>query len=213
MRSVLQKGTSLDMPSKNKNKKNLVANKEPETNATVTETTETEVVPEETVVAEKPAKVKKEKAPKPPKEPKAKKDKPVRETPAHMAKVDKYAASLPTLSEDAKAVFAQAESLSLGELNVLSAHLTLLARRRATAVATTTKFEVGDRVCIHSGIDTRFIGKEGVVTRVQRARMFVKVANFDKDAYIFTSNAEHVKASKIDVSDDAPEIETKTAVG
>ena len=206
------------MPSKNKNKKNLVANKEPET-------TETEVVPEETVAvkepetpvaevaAEKPAKVKKEKAPKPPKEPKAKKEKPVRETPAHMAKVDKYAASLPTLSEDAKAVFAQAESLSLGELNVLSAHLTLLARRRATAVATTTKFEVGDRVCIHSGIDTRFIGKEGVVTRVQRARMFVKVANFDKDAYIFTSNAEHVKASKIDVSDDAPEIETKTAVG
>lgn len=142
------------------------------------------------------------------------KDKPARETPAHMAKVDKYAASLPTLSEAARSVFTQAESLSSGELNVLSAHISLLARKRATASATTVKLQEGDRVRIHSGIDTRFIGKEGVVTRCQRIRIFVKVPGFSKDAYLFASNVELLESTKIDVSDDAPEAtEGKTATG
>jgi hypothetical protein len=198
-----------------KNQK-LVARKEPEvteSETTKTETTATETKTEATAT-EKPAKAKKEKAPKAPKEPKPKKEKPARETLAHMAKVDKYAASLPTLSESAQAVFTQAESLSSGELNVLSAHISLLARKRATASASNVKLREGDRVRIHSGIDTRFIGKEGVVTRCQRIRIFVRVPGFSKDAYLFASNVERLEAEKIDVSDDAPESTgAKTATG
>ena len=201
--------------------KKLAAAKEPEANTETLTTEATETTTEAlenteataTAAPEKAKKAKAEKAPKLPKEPKPKKEKPVRETPAHMAKVNRYAESLPSLSTAARAVFDQAETLTSGELNVLSAHISLLARKLATASAAAVKLQENDRVRITSGNDTRYIGKEGVVTRCQRIRIFVKVPGFSKDAYLFASNVELIEAAKIDVSEDAPESTSKTATG
>src|SRR4051812_33974719 len=82
---------------------------------------------------EKPAKA--PKAAKLPKEPKEKKVKPVRETPAHMPKVDKVASSLPPLSDDASVLFAGASNLSSADIVNLVAHLTITVRRRGVASA------------------------------------------------------------------------------
>lgn len=200
------RGESLHPPEREflktmSNKKNkLVAHKDPEVDTT-TEGAKTDPP----VAPAKAPKAKKEKAAKPPKEPRARKEKPVREIPAHMAKVQKFAAKLPSLTENAMSVFTRAEKLTPGELNVLSAHVALLARTRATATAGSIKFKEGDPVRIHSGVDTRFIGQEGVVTKVQRIRIFVKVSGFERDAYVFASNCEPLNAQRIDISEDAPE--------
>lgn len=132
---------------------------------------------------QKPAKAKKEKAPKAPKEPKPKKEKPQRATPAHLAKVDKVAASLPSLNEDGNTVVTAAKNLATADICAVVAHLQVEIRRRGiTAVAQGAargeKLKEGTRIkviaCQHN---PRLIGMTGTVTKVQRVRAYAKLDN------------------------------------
>lgn len=139
-------------------------------------------------------------------------NKPVREKPAHMAKVDSFRATLPPASKDVNAILESAKSLSTGDLNILTAYIGCEARSRQTAGATTAKLNVGDRVRIVSGRETRFIGKEGVITKCQRIRTFVNVPGFTKPIYLYNSDVEVLEAASktIDLTED--ETETDAAV-
>jgi hypothetical protein len=139
------------------------------------------------------------KEPKPPKTPKPKKEKPVRATPAHMGKVDKVAAMLPSLSDDATVLFTAANNMSTADMNNLVQHLSIAIRRRgitAMAQGTVGKLEPGNRVKIRSGQQTRFIGLEGTVSKVQRIRCYVRLDGRDKDDYFFISDLAPVSATQ-----------------
>lgn len=129
----------------------------------------------------KEPKAKKEKAQKPPREPKPKKEKPQRTTPAHLAKVDKVAAQLPVLNDDANTVVTAAKNLATADICATVAHLQVEIRRRGiTAVAQGAargeKLEPGTRVkvvsCQHN---PRLIGMTGTVSKVQRIRAYAKL--------------------------------------
>lgn len=115
---------------------------------------------------------------------------PVREKPAHMAKVDSFRNSLPTPSAAVTAILESAKSLSTSDLNILAAYVGCEARARQTVGATTAKLNVGDKVRIVSGQATKFIGKEGVITRCQRIRTFVQVPGFEREVYLYNSDVE-----------------------
>lgn len=137
-----------------------------------------------------------EKAPKAPKEPKPKKEKPVRATPAHMTKVDRFAATLPSMNDDVNRVFTAAQELSTSDLNVLAAHISLEARRRSTtASGSAPTLAVGDRVRIVAGNQPKWIGKEGVITLQRRIRTFVKFDGVAKPQYFFTSDCELIESA------------------
>lgn len=168
-------------------------------------------------------KPKAEKAPKVPKEPKPKKEKPVRETPAHMPKVDKVANQLPKLSDDAMTLFTAANNLSTADIVNLNAHLQIAVRRRGVATAAqliqqgksnpNRELKVGQRVQVVSGQNPRFIGQEGTVSKVQRIRCYVELdsrkdqytekqdgkGNKFKGDYFFTSDVVAVGAAAGDL--------------
>lgn len=173
---------------------------------------------------QKPAKA--PKAAKPPKEPKApreKKEKPARETPAHMPKVDKVAAQLPTLSEDANTLFVAANNLSTADIVNLNAHLQIAVRRRGVATAAqliqqgknnpSRELKVGQRVKVVTSQNPRLIGEEGTVSKVQRIRCYVELdsrkdqytekqdgkGNKFKGDYFFTSDVAPVGAGVSDL--------------
>jgi hypothetical protein len=130
------------------------------------------------------------KEPKAPKAPKAKKEKPARSAPAHMVKVNKIAAQLPQLSVDAAVLFAAVNNMSTADMNSLVQHINVSIRRRgvtAMAQGRVGKLEPGNRVRIVSG-DTRFLGQEGVVSKVQRIRCYVRIDGRNKDDYFFCSD-------------------------
>jgi len=166
------------------------------TETTTEQTTATEETVTETPAeapAEKPAKTpkapkepkapkapKEPKAPKPPKEPKVKKEKPVREVPAHLAKINKVAAQLPALSADASFLVDSANEMSTADICSAIAYLQIAVRRRGvTALADAPKLNVGDRVSIASASNPRFIGQMGTVNKVQRIRAYVTLDNKD----------------------------------
>jgi hypothetical protein len=131
---------------------------------------------------EKQPKAKKEPAaPKEPKPAKEKKEKPVRETPAHLSKINKVAAQLPELSEDANTVVTLAKNLCTADICSAVAHLQIEIRRRgitstAQGAARGETLTVGTRVkvisCAHN---SRLIGQTGTVTKVQRIRAYAKL--------------------------------------
>lgn len=159
------------------------------------------------------------KEPKAPKEPKPKKEKPMRETPAHMPKVDKVANQLPALTEESNVLFSAANNLATADIINLVAHLQIAVRRRG--VATSAKLiqqgkdnpgrelKVGQRVKILTSTNPRFIGKEGTVSKVQRIRCYVELderkgtysvrtdgkGNEFSGDYFFTSDVAPVGAS------------------
>lgn len=152
----------------------------------------------------KPAKVKAEKAPKAPKEPKVKAEKPARETPAHMAKVDKIASQLPALGSDAGTLFTAMKNLATADLNGILAHLSVEIRRRGVlaavplpggASAQPASVAEGTRVRIQSG-NPRFIGQEGTVAKVQRIRCYVRLDGRDKDDYFFIADVAPLQGSQ-----------------
>jgi hypothetical protein len=158
-----------------------------------------------TETAEKPAKKpreKKEKAPKEPKPPRQKKEKPAREVPAHMSKVAAAAASLPSLEGDALGVFEAAKELSTGDLNKLSAHLAVEARRRATLPPEGRTLNVGDTVRIVSGSQAKYIGLVATVTEVRRIRVFVKADSVQRPIYLFAGDVELVSSAVVNVTDE-----------
>lgn len=147
-----------------------------------TETTTTETTATENVTEAQPESTEAKAEPKAKKEPKPKKEKPVREKPAHLAKVEKVAAQLPLLTEEPSAVLAAAKNLTTADICGVIAHLQVEVRRRSiTAVADAgargdEKLNEGDRVkiltCQHN---PSYIGRTGTVTKVQRVRCYVRL--------------------------------------
>lgn len=130
--------------------------------------------------ADKPAK-----AEKPPKPPREKKERPVRDKPAHLAKVERVAQQLPQMSPEAQALYVAANNLSTADISGLVAHLNIVMRKRHVVTIAQGAarndgeplLRVGARVRIRSGQggSARFIGQEGTVTKVQRIRCYVAI--------------------------------------
>lgn len=147
-----------------------------------TETTTNETTANENVTEAQPESTEAKAEPKAKKEPKPKKEKPVREKPAHLAKVEKVAAQLPLLTEEPSAVLVAAKNLTTADICGVIAHLQVEVRRRSiTAVADAgargdEKLNEGDRVkiltCQHN---PSYIGRTGTVTKVQRVRCYVRL--------------------------------------
>lgn len=141
--------------------------------------------------------------------------KPVRAASAHMAKVQKYELSLPAPSDEVKEMLEATTALSVGDLNVLASWVALEARKRATANSTGRKLSVGDQVRITSGNQTRYIGKEGTVSRTNRIRCFVTVPGFDREVYLFAGDVTVIEKAtqQINISSDDTSSEKVAANG
>lgn len=128
----------------------------------------------------------------------------------HMAKVEKAGAGLAPLSESTKQVFDLAtSSLSASERALLAEHLNHHNRVESTKTATTASFEEGARVIIRTCQQTKFIGREGVVSQKNRIHCYVVIDGFSKPAYCFNSDVEPVAAPPPDAA--APEAPTADA--
>lgn len=112
--------------------------------------------------------------------------------PAHMAKLEKAAAKLPTLSAEAEKEFNFAvANLTGADIAALALHLQHHNRAAATERALNVKIEAGMRVRIVGG-DPRHIGKVGTVDRAQRIRCYVTLDGSDKELYCFTADCEEI---------------------
>ncbi len=113
----------------------------------------------------------------------------------HMSKVEKAAAKLPVLSEQAQlAVNDITTNFSASVILAIAAHLSHFNRVRATERALGQTVATGDTVRIVSG-DSRFIGQTGEVFKAQRIRCYVSLKGVKKPLYLFTSDVEVVRAS------------------
>lgn len=112
--------------------------------------------------------------------------------PAHLAKVEKAAMRLPNLTSEATVSFGElTEAFNLNELEALSAHLAHFVRAQRTQSALRTELKVGQVVRIVSGA-ARFIGQTAVLDKVQRIRVYARVAGEAKPVYLFASDVEVV---------------------
>lgn len=117
-----------------------------------------------------------------------------RRTP-HMSKVEKAAAKLPTLNEQAQIAFNDiTANFSASMVSAIAAHLGHFNRVKATERALGQTISTGDTVRIVSG-DPRFIGQTGEVFKAQRIRCYVTVSGAKKPVYLFTSDVELVSAA------------------
>lgn len=128
---------------------------------------------------------------------------------AHLAKVEKFGNTLPTPSAAVAAILESCSNLSAGDLSTLAAHAQFAARRAATvsssAEGVAMSFKKGDHVrIIACAANPRMIGLEGVVTRVNRIRIFVDVGRAN-DAYLFIREVESLEKKQVDLSDSADE--------
>lgn len=117
--------------------------------------------------------------------------------PAHLGKVDKAGAKLPTLSDAARATYdlVTGAGLDEGQMAVLVAHLAHFNRRAATIRSLTSKLEVGQTVTVvSSDRDAKLIGRTGTVTQVRKIRVLVDLGG-KKPAYLFCSDVAPVAAS------------------
>lgn len=113
----------------------------------------------------------------------------------HMSKVEKAAAKLPTLSNEAQVAFNDiTANFSASMVSAIAAHLGHFNRVKATERALGQTISTGDTVRIVSG-DSRFIGQTGTVSKAQRIRCYVEVAGAKKPVYLFTSDVELVQAA------------------
>ncbi len=116
--------------------------------------------------------------------------------PVHMKKVASAAARLPVLNSDAQLAFNDlTTNFSGAQLTALALHLAHHNRTVSTQRATTIQLKVGQTVCIAGG-DHRFIGKVGVIDRVQRIRCYVNIPGMEKPYYCFTSDVTGVVAAE-----------------
>lgn len=114
--------------------------------------------------------------------------------PAHMSKVEKAAAKLPALNDQASSIFTEATLLSRDQVAALSAHLAHFNRVEATRQALEQAVTAGDQVRIVGG-DPRFVGQVGVVAKAQRIRCYVTLEGVKRPVYLFTSDVEKVEAN------------------
>jgi hypothetical protein len=119
---------------------------------------------------------------------------------AHLAKVEKFEASLPALSDDAQEVFATLQTLSTVDINVVIAHATAVVRRRSVLASTDAKFEAGQRVVISNHPDTRNIGLSGVVDEVRKIRAWV-VTDAGERVYCFLADLQMVASEQSETDD------------
>ena len=133
-----------------------------------------------------------------------------RSAPAHMSKVDKAAAKLPTLTSEAKALLDDCTSqLHPDQLAALALHIQHINRVNATQRALTAKVEAGTAVRIDGG-DPKFIGRTGVVFKAQRIRCYVTVPGVNRPVYLFTSDVTPVEVESLS---HAPEPEEVPSTG
>lgn len=113
---------------------------------------------------------------------------------AHMKKVEKARAKLPTLSSEAELVYNEIISNFGGPAVVaIAEHLKLYVRMSATQRATNgAALEPGSTVRIVGG-DPKFINMVGTVVKSQKLRSFVKVPGVRKDVYVFTTDLKVVE--------------------
>lgn len=114
---------------------------------------------------------------------------------AHLAKVAKAEAKLPTLNGTAQVTVNDiTTNFTRDQINAIAKHLEHFNRVQATKRALEQKINAGDKVRIVGG-DSRFVGQEGVVSKAQRIRCYVEVAGAKKPVYLFTSEVELVEAA------------------
>jgi hypothetical protein len=117
-------------------------------------------------------------------------EKPARNEKAHMSKVDKAAAKLPKLGDDATNAFNDLTvSLPADQIAALAQHLLHFNRAQATQRALSQKLNVGDQVEILAG-DSKAFGMVGIVSKAQRIRCFVDVEGFRNPVYLFSSDVK-----------------------
>ena len=120
-----------------------------------------------------------------------------RSGPAHMSKVDKAAAKLPTLTSEAKALLDDCTSqLHPDQLAALALHIQHINRVNATQRALSAKVEAGTAVRIIGG-DPKFVGRTGVVFKAQRIRCYVTVPGVNRPVYLFTSDVTPVEVETL----------------
>lgn len=113
----------------------------------------------------------------------------------HMSKVEKAAAKLPTLNEQAQVALNDiTANFSASMVSAIAAHLNHFNRVKATERALGQTISTGDTVRIVSG-DSRFVGQTGTVSKAQRIRCYVEVAGAKKPVYLFTSDVELVTSA------------------
>jgi flagellar biosynthesis GTPase FlhF len=112
--------------------------------------------------------------------------------PAHMTKVEKAASKLPSLGSSLSEDFASlTEKFTVGELNVLIAHLQVSNRAKQTLASNSVNFEVGQQVRITSSeLDVSLIGKVGTVTEMRKIRVLLEVDGVNKPVYLFAADCE-----------------------
>ena len=116
----------------------------------------------------------------------------------HMSKVAKAASKLPVLSAASEELFNDITvNYPADQIAALAAHFTHFNRVKATERALNQKISTGDAVRIVGG-DARFLGMTGVVTKAQRIRCYVEVANAKKPVYLFTSDVELVAVAALE---------------
>lgn len=110
---------------------------------------------------------------------------------AHMTKVEKAGAKLPSLGAVARNIFDEVTTnLSSEQRTALALHLQHFNRVQATTRALTAgDLKVGQLVTITGG-DPKYIGMTGAIETLRRIRCFVAVPGVKKPVYLFTSDVE-----------------------
>lgn len=115
--------------------------------------------------------------------------------PAHMSKVEKAAAKLPAMNDEAKAEFDRITcNFSAAQIAAIAEHLQHFNRTKATERALSQKLTEGSVVTIVSG-DPKYIGKSGTVSKAQRIRCYCTIEGVAKPVYLYTSDVEVVTAA------------------
>jgi hypothetical protein len=115
--------------------------------------------------------------------------------PAHMKKVDKAAERLAPLSQAATVILNEVtHSLPAVELQALAEHIQHFNRVKATERALAQSLTEGQQVTIVGGAP-RFIGKVGILAKVQRIRCYVQLEGMEKPVYLFTSDVSPVESA------------------
>lgn len=114
----------------------------------------------------------------------------------HMAKVDRAAQQLPTLSNDASRLFNEiTANLSQNDVASLAAHLNHFNRVHATQSSATATLSEGMTVVITGG-DPKYIGKTGTVSKAQRIRCYVDIGG-EKPVYLYSAHVRIVESESI----------------
>lgn len=131
-----------------------------------------------------------------------------RSMPVHMRKVERAAASLPRLLDEADTIVKDIiANFSPEQVTAIALHIQHHNRVAATIAAVSgPSLRIGQVVRITGG-DPRFIGMSGVVEKVQRIRCYVKVPGVSRLVYSFTSDVSPIRDDVEEVPDSQDDLE------